>query len=191
MGLPDGTCITGVDFGRVRNQIVACRIRVDSAHVDKGEIVDWVAFDYGYKATLVTVIEKLRKQVGKSSVFESAFFVLERQSPKNAFCYALSHVLYLALADRGHKQVRFVAPTQKFAILDPVTNGSTKQAVTYRSEKRRAIRLCNILILNQTSIVTDEYYRQKKKDDYADAFLYARAFLETRGTCEMEKPCPV
>ena len=188
MALADGMFITGFDFGRVHNQIVACRLCTDSSHEDKGRIVDWAVIDYGNKATLVNVIKKLRKHLDTNPVFDADYFMLERQSPKNAFCYGLSHVLYYALLQIGRGKPQFVAPTHKFAVLDPVTSRSTK--VTYRSEKRRAIRLCNILIINQPCDVTDPYRCAKKKDDYADAFLYARAFLETRGT-KIEKPCHV
>ncbi len=200
--LQDGDYVTGFDFGRSRDHVVACRIRVDSGHVDGFRITEWGSIDFGYKTTLVNAIEGLRDAIDQEAVFCANYFLLERQYPKNAFCYALSHVLYYALLLRGSDvaHVKIVAPASKFDVLNKIdTEDKNKRRKGYRADKMRAVRLCNQLTQNQRLDITKEYRRRKKKDDFADAFLYARAFFEAnhtpsrkvRETSTEKEPCEV
>lgn len=191
--LKDGDTITGYDFGRNHNHIIACRITVDSTHEPDGyRILDWGTIDFG-DATLEAVISKLAHT--DISLFDSAWHLLERQVPQNGrfasntFCYALSHGLQAVLETRRDiaGRVAFVSAQSKFAQLDPhrkhcpdthtTDTESVRRKLNYGTRKQWAVNLCKHHVRYQDREQCLLFDAWKKRDDLADAFLYAYAFF--------------
>ena len=172
--LADGDHIAGIDIGRRRNQIVLCKIRVDSTHPDGFTIVKWGGIDFSGSDSL-TNITRLLCILHEPSL-ECDYMCIEQQSSRNVWCFGLSHVLqaYMNLVHPAC-MVRHVSPRAKFTVLDPYMK--FKRGSTYRAQKRWAVDLCDKLIENQEATSCDTFNTWEKKDDLADAFLYACAFL--------------
>lgn len=189
MDVRDGHTICGIDFGRHKNHIVGCQIIVDSTHIDGYRILNWEAIDLG-DGKIEDVVAKLTTQ--QSPLFESDWFILEQQVPRtgrfamNIFCYVLSHVLQYKLLTKDVGRVLFARATAKFKQLDPKRvhcPGLPDRKLTYTKRKQWATNLCRFHTQHQdrTSCVLFETWR--KKDDLADAFLYAYAFFIKHVNC--------
>ena len=185
MGLHDGHRVCGFDFGRRHNQIVGCRIVVDSMHTDGYRILDWIAIDFGDKS-LVEVVSILARR--ESPLFDSDWYVLEKQVPQtgrlavNVFCYALSHALQCKLVQKAEPgRVLFVDAKSKFVQLDPEGKhrpGPPERKPNYSRRKRWAVELCRFHTESQDRAACTLFNTWKKRDDLADAFLYAYAFFD-------------
>lgn len=179
--MEDGSTVSGFDFGKRKNQIVGCKLQVDSQHIDGYRIVNWDVIDYGDRP-LADVVEALSHD--SSPLFDSDWHVLETQIVKtgrfvmNTFCYGLSYALLGKLAPQSPGQVIFMSPISKFA-LDPdrmERPGVPDKKLSYVQRKRWAVRLCEKLVVNQSTEMR-AVMDVKKRDDLADAFLYARMFI--------------
>ena len=180
--LKEGQTICGFDFGKVRNQIVACKIIIDSS-VDGGfRILFWDMLDFG-RVPLRIIIEQLIDQELQSPCLEGDWFLLESQPMQNAYCVALSHCLQARLLSNSFcvraepSHIFFVRATRKFRILDYSRKFKpTHLKSPYATRKQWAVRLARHFTESQESIACQKFNSHKKKDDLADAFCYAYSF---------------
>jgi hypothetical protein len=175
--LRDGDHIVGVDIGRRQNQLVLCKLRVDSTHADGFTMVSWGGVDFRGNDSLATVTRELCEM--KEPRLRCDYMCIEQQSSRNVWCFGLAHVLqaYMHITYPACS-VRHTAPRSKFATLDP--QQLLKRGSTYRAQKRWAVDLCERLIANQHAASCKIFTQWEKKDDLADAFLYACAFLRQK-----------
>jgi len=189
--------ILGVDFGSKRNHLVYCKIR----NTDEGFVItDWGCHDFGTACSMTDIdffLSRTETITTLEQIFNADWFVLEAQPVRNAKTYALSHLIcyfLFVLHPRLRRQnVRFLKPSIKFDILDPhrklqktITKKTSQQqsqsqraiqARGYRSRKRHAIDITWSLLKTQHPRWTEFLKNAPKKDDFADAFCYAVAFL--------------
>ncbi len=175
--LKDGDRVSGYDFGRKFNHVVSCRLVLDHKHKDGYRILNWGAMHFG-RDPMTTIVAKLARM--DSPFFDSDFHVLEAQVGRgNPFCYALCHALQAVLERRQahHDHVKVMQSCAKFGLLDPgqrfVPATCTNAKPTYAQRKRWAVNLTQHLVKNQDPAKCQLFTEWVKKDDLADAFLYA------------------
>ena len=171
----DGDRIVGIDFGKERNQMVVCKLKVDSSREDGFRIIAWDAIDLGKVTSLRHAIDVFAT-LDPPGILAAEWVLLEQQSARNRFCYGFAHSIlmwYKILYPDTH--VRFVSPRSKFTILD--SKQKYKCGNSYYAQKKWAVHVCKSLIELQPEEQVKVFHTWEKKDDLADAFLYARAFL--------------
>lgn len=202
--MQSGDRICGFDFGSKQRQIAFCLLEVDFDAPNNFRVIEWdfVCFPVNESVAKIgaALVEKLRDQ---PSLFLAQWFVLETQPPKNIKSYAISHILATALRWRNPTStLRFMSASQKFTILDkekqwiPAESTkknlkdttSAKMSRRYRQRKKWAVNICDSMTRSlqqgtgRTFGLLDtspfgRYRAAKKKDDLADAMLYALAIL--------------
>lgn len=182
---PDQSVI-GFDFGRKRNHVVYCRLRVVPEHPSGFEITHWGTHDYP-DCTLGSIVAEMHAVT--SSMHPSVagdWFILESQPAGNSRCLAISHAWQALLLanDNPAKRICFTHARTKFNTLDktgqfkPVINGGAQNGpAKYRQRKKWATSLCANLLETQAPEFKELFKSLTKKDDYSDAFLYAAAFI--------------
>lgn len=194
-----GQIICGFDFGSKYNHIVYCMICVDADHPDGFRILHWDFVDFGTNAAMSDISYGIAELLREGFVFFNCdWYMLESQPLRNHRTFCIAHMLQTALfshhPDHRKQNVRMVKSATKFTILDPAneylpaspqtTSKSkplTKKSLAsrkYRIRKKWAVQICRALIANQSEESCKKFTSSKKKDDLADAFAYAVAFLK-------------
>lgn len=181
-----GQSVIGFDFGRKRNHIVYCRLCVVPENPSGFEITHWGTHDYP-DCTLGAIVTEMHTVMSLLHPSVSGdWFILESQPAGNSRCLAISHAWQALLLANGNppEQICFTHARTKFNTLDkagqfrPIINrGVQNGPAKYRQRKKWATSLCANLLESQAPEFRDLFKSLFKKDDYADAFLYAAAFI--------------
>ena len=179
-------------------------MKVNDLPNQKFEVVEWNMICFGRDATLSKISECISElmitgQFGKVSVF-----ILESQPLRNVKALCISHMLSVALrCSYSLCVVQFMRPQEKFLLdsveryrpvaYEPKTTEPVDGAVAkkrkvsqsalnsreYRRRKKWSINICHAIVIRASNNI--DAHRQfelaDKKDDLADAALYAAAYI--------------
>lgn len=184
--IKNGDIVVGFDFGRLRNHIVGTRIRIDHSHEDNFEILSWQMIDLEGSCMRVKLqsLFEMQSDLWPGEGKESPdWYIMESQVPRNPTCYALAAAFEMFLMGRGVPANRIFSASSlgKFKTLDPKNDfrpGNVGVEQRHALMKKWAVLLATEKMKNQTAAATDYFNSAPKKDDLADAFLYAVAFIE-------------
>ncbi len=199
--LNNGERICGFDFGTNRNHIVYGLIEIDETASHGFRIIDWNYLCFGEKVTLPVIAKNMISTLQATQILTAQWYILEVQSPRNTKAHCIAYMLAAIL---GQASVVHMAPATKFTVLDPqkihlkperITKRKlkdtreAKDARLYRRRKQWAIALCDTFIPSERWVLVKDPRNSAntivptKKDDLADALLYAIAFYQqNRGT---------
>lgn len=173
VAIKSGDIVVGFDFGRLKNHIVAARIRVNESHADQYELISWDIYNF----ETPTLRKKLQSLV--EIQMEGDWFILETQTRTNTQCFVLAHALETMLLCRNVPPSHIFSSSSKgkFKILDAEEKFKpAAKKMSHAIMKKWAVNLTTHYLKTQQGC--ELFYSMKKKDDLADAFLYAVAFVK-------------
>ena len=175
-----------VGFGH----LAECMLRFTPETNPPFELLEWNLINLDAKKTADAVAAFVALALGRRGYWPNVcHVVIEQQDKVNTKMVAMSHAIQATIAALGGPRAVFASSRAKFSVFATMTgldavhpypaSASASQRKTIR--KNNSIRICKEMLkdMDDTPIEFMEKLVRgvKKKDDLADAFVYASAFI--------------
>lgn len=200
--LEPGDTVLAFDVGF--GHLAECMVRFTPETNPPFELLEWNLIDLDAKKTADAVAAFVALALGRRGYWpQVSHVVIEQQDKVNTKMVAMSHAIQATIAALGGPRAVFASSRAKFSVfatmvgLDAVhpypTSASASQRKTIR--KNNSIRICKEMLkdMDDTPIEFMEKLVRgvKKKDDLADAFVYASAFIFKHAPIDGQSSQPV
>jgi hypothetical protein len=189
--LKQGDYVLAFDIGQT--DMAYCLLKYTNKHRPPMEIIDWSIMNIG-SGTVTNSVVELCKQVQLQKTWSNVnYVVIEQQARINTKMVAISHALQACLVMFGCADVRFASSACKFSVFHsmPLVTILKPEPKDKSVSQRKKIRKLNSILLtyniidgidvssDNASMCCSRFSKagSSTKDDYADSFVYAAAFI--------------